>query len=100
MGRSATSTHGNAQETEAWVRQNGIQSLIVVTAGYHMPRALIEIGRAVPHVVLHPVPVQPPAMRYSGIEDPEMLRLMAQEYTKWLAAALGLSRYQASEHAG
>ncbi|MBV8590093.1 MAG: YdcF family protein [Acetobacteraceae bacterium] len=100
MGRSATSTHGNAQETEAWVRQNGIRSLIVVTAGYHMPRALIEIGRAVPHVALHPVPVQPPAMRDSGIEDPEMLRLMAGEYTKWLVAALGLSRYHSFEPAG
>ena len=40
-----------------------MHSLIVVTAGYHMPRALAELRRALPDVTLYPVPVQPPAMR-------------------------------------
>jgi len=89
LGRSATSTLGNAEETAAWVRANNLHSLLVVTAGYHMPRALTEIGRAVPEVTLYPVTVMSPAMR--GGRSLGTLRLLAHEYTKWLGAWLGLS---------
>ena len=44
LGRSALSTRGNATETAAWARGNHIRSLIVVTAAYHMPRALAELS--------------------------------------------------------
>jgi uncharacterized SAM-binding protein YcdF (DUF218 family) len=88
IGRAATSTRGNAAETADWVREQGLRSLIVVTAGYHMPRALAELGRALPEVTLYPLPVQPPGLREG---EPAMLRLLAGEYTKWLAAEVGLS---------
>jgi len=92
LGRSATSTHGNALETASWAQENAIHSLIVVTAGYHMPRALAELGRALPEVELYPAPVMPPALRVAGFAaDAGTLRLMAAEYTKWLATELGLS---------
>lgn len=95
LGRQATSTRGNAEETAGWARQNGVRSLIVVTAGYHMPRALTEMAHAMPGVILYPVPVTPPGMNGpGGIRDAGMLRLMAEEYTKWLASALGLSAYE------
>ncbi len=90
LGRQATTTRGNADETAAWARERGIRSLIVVTAGYHMPRALAELSRALPDVTLYPAPVQPPALR-EGVADAATLRLMAEEYTKYLAVALGLS---------
>ena len=104
LGRAAASTHGNAAETADWARAHAVHSLIVVTAGYHMPRALAELGRALPGVALYPVPVQPPAMR--GDTDPATFRLLAGEYTKWLATEAGLSalvsrteeRAQAAEH--
>ena len=89
LGREATSTHGNAAETADWVNEKKIRSLIVVTAGYHMPRALAELGRALPGVALYPVPVLPPAPREGG--EPGMLRLLAGEYTKWLVAVAGLT---------
>ncbi len=93
LGRQATSTHGNAAEAAVWARANDVHSLIVVTAGYHMPRALTEMAQAMPEVALHPVPVTPPGMLGpGGMRDAGMMRLMAAEYTKWLAAALGLSR--------
>ncbi len=63
LGHAATSTAGNAAETAAWARGNDVRRLIVVTAGYHMPRALLEIERDLPGVEFFPVPVQPPAMR-------------------------------------
>ena len=59
LGRGATTTRGNALETAAWARANAIHSLLVVTASYHMPRALAELGRALPDVTLYPLPVLP-----------------------------------------
>ncbi len=89
LGRQARSTLGNAAETAAWARANGLRSLIVVTAGYHMPRALAEIGWALPGVTLYPDAVLPPALRAHG---PGALRLLAWEYTKWLLVRSGLAR--------
>ncbi len=88
LGRQATSTRGNATETAAWVRNKGIHSLIVVTAWYHMPRALTELARAVPGVALYPAPVEPEG---SHAPDLATARLLAEEYTKYLAARLDLT---------
>jgi uncharacterized SAM-binding protein YcdF (DUF218 family) len=87
LGSGAASTRGNAEETAAWARANGLHSLIVVTAAYHMPRALAEIGRALPDVTLYPASVSPPRAgeRLPGV------RLLAGEYTKYLGAELGLT---------
>ena len=91
LGRAAESTHGNAAETADWAREKHIRSLIVVTAGYHMPRALAELARALPEVTLYPMPVLPPGLR--GGRDATMLRLLAGEYTKFLFAELGLGGF-------
>jgi uncharacterized SAM-binding protein YcdF (DUF218 family) len=88
LGRAATDTHGNALETAAWAREHDIRSLIVVTSGYHMPRALAELSRSLPEVSLHPYPVVPPLLR--GAPDAASLRLLAAEYTKYLAVAAGV----------
>ena len=88
LGREAATTLGNATETAAWARAHGIRSLIVVTAGYHMPRALAELSRTLPGVALHPVAVQPPALR----RDLQLgtVRMLANEFDKYLAVRLGL----------
>jgi uncharacterized SAM-binding protein YcdF (DUF218 family) len=88
LGHTATSTVGNAIETASWARANGLHSLIVVTAGYHMRRAMAEIGTALPEVTLRADPVRPPALTRFG---PGTLRLLASEYTKWLLVAFGLT---------
>ena len=90
LGRDAHSTRGNAVETAAWAEREGIRSLIVVTAAYHMPRALLELGRALPEVALHPAPVRP-----QGVSNWRRLRLTAVEFTKFLGAHAGLSAYAA-----
>ncbi len=87
LGRQAATTRGNALETSAWAEANGIRTLIVVTAYYHMPRALTELRRALPNVALYPLPVL--AENRAGRSVP--LRLMAEEYTKLLAAEVGLT---------
>ncbi len=86
LGRGAQSTRGNAVETATWVRRQGIHSLIVVTAAYHMPRAMLELRRELPDTELYPVPVRP-----SGYTGWRRLRLLAVEFTKFLGAEAGLS---------
>lgn len=94
LGRTALSTRGNAAETAAWARANGVRSLIVVTAFYHMPRALAELHRALPEVRLFPQPVlsgEAPGASGPGQRVP--LRLLAEEYTKFLAAVTGITHW-------
>jgi len=83
LGREAVSTRGNAREVAAWSAATGLEEITVVTAGFHMPRALLELRRALPGAVLHPHPVAPFLAR-----PVPMLR----EYAKLIGAALGLSR--------
>lgn len=97
LGRQANSTYGNGTETASWAQENGMRSLIVVTAAYHMPRALTEIGRALPGVRLYPVAVLPPPRR--GTNDSGTYGMLAGEYTKWLAAEAGLG-YLSRGHPG
>jgi uncharacterized SAM-binding protein YcdF (DUF218 family) len=87
LGHAAQSTSGNAAETALWSRAHGIKRLIVVTAGYHMPRALLELRRALPDVELNPVPVQAPT-RHGAART----RSLASEYDKLLAVRFGLDR--------
>lgn len=90
LGREAQSTSGNAAETAPWVRAHDVRRLIVVTAGYHMPRALLELHRALPGVVLYPMAVQSPALR--GAPPATTVRMLATEYNKLLAVRFGLVR--------
>ena len=82
IGHAATSTFGNAEETAGWAQANNLHSLTVVTAGYHMKRAMLELGRAMPGVALFPLPVTSASVRS---------RVLAVEYIKLLAAWCGLS---------
>ena len=87
LGRIAQSTAGNAAEIARWSRGHDMRRLIVVTAGYHMPRALLELRRALPDMQLVPVPVQPPAPRGAS-----RVRTLALEYNKLLAVRFGVAR--------
>ncbi|AQS87192.1 hypothetical protein A0U93_03710 [Neoasaia chiangmaiensis] len=90
LGRRAVTTIGNGAETAEWAERNDIHTLIVVTAGYHIRRAMTEIQRADPGLVLRPYAVKPPALRHP-FRRPTMTLLM-HEYDKWLGSKLGLSR--------
>ncbi|MFT8246927.1 YdcF family protein [Roseomonas sp. BN140053] len=83
LGREARSTRGNAREVAAWVQGQSLRSVTVVTAGFHMPRALLELRRELPaDTVLRPFPVDPHRAR-----PPVMLR----EFGKLAGAWAGLS---------
>ena len=86
LGRTATSTSGNADEAADWARMHNFHTLIIVTAGYHMPRAMLEMRRTMPEMTLYPLPVQPQAMLRTS-----EVRLLLGEYVKLIAAWCGLS---------
>lgn len=88
IGHVATTTHQNGLEIAIWARAHHMQSLVVVTADYHMPRALLEIHRALPNARLIAYPVRPPAMR-SGITG-TTLAMLAGEYSKYLVVRADL----------
>lgn len=92
LGHAAATTVGNAAETAAFARAHNLRSLRVVTAGYHMPRALLELGRALPDATLVAHPVQPAALAEGALPPRRAWTLLPLEYAKYLAAALGLTR--------
>jgi uncharacterized SAM-binding protein YcdF (DUF218 family) len=96
LGREARSTRGNAAEIAAWARREGMGSIRVVTAGYHMPRAMLELRRALPEAVLVPHPVVPPPLREAAaVGRARTWSLLVGEYLKLLGAWAGMSRFPA-----
>ncbi len=86
LGFDAADTKGNAAETAAWVNHEGFKSLIVVTADYHMPRALLEMRGALPGVEVIPYPVATAEVDMQGWWRSDIgARRMLMEYTKYLA---------------
>lgn len=87
LGHEATNTIGNAVETGRWVREQNFRSIIVVTSGWHMPRALIEIENELPDVTLVPYPVVSERMREDRWwSDAPTIRVLLIEYVKYLAS--------------
>jgi uncharacterized SAM-binding protein YcdF (DUF218 family) len=83
----SANTIGNAVETRRWVKSRGFKSVIVVTANYHMPRAMAELAHELPDVTLLPYPVISEKMRAEPWwENPETVRLLFSEYMKYLVA--------------
>lgn len=92
IGRAAATTRGNAVETAAWARAEPLRSLCVVTASYHMPRALLELRRTMPGVALVPHAVVPATLRAPGaLWRPAIWGLLLGEYGRYLLARVGLS---------
>ena len=88
LGHMAGTTYGNALEAADWVRSYHLRTLIIVTADYHMPRAMLEMHRHLPGITLIPAPVRPPAM--DDLFSRSTIRLLTSEYTKYLVVRFGL----------
>jgi uncharacterized SAM-binding protein YcdF (DUF218 family) len=54
LGHQALNTRGNAEEAAAWARDRGYKSLAIVTAGFHLPRAMLEFRAILPAMDLYP----------------------------------------------
>lgn len=89
LGRAARNTRENAVETAGWVVANGITSLRLVTADFHMPRSLLEFRQRMPEMMIVPEPVMSRNVRYERWWLwPGSAVLLAGEYNKYLAARL------------
>lgn len=84
LGFEAVDTAGNARETAAWASDHHLTALRLVTANYHMPRAYLEMKRAMPDikVIAHPV-------RSSRFDlwTPDGAKLVLEEYHKTMLVA-------------
>ncbi|MFG1299439.1 YdcF family protein [Xanthobacter sp. V3C-3] len=101
LGHKALNTRGNALEAAEWARDRRFRSLVVVTSSWHMPRAMMELGRALPEVELVAYPVvttrTQPERWWS---DPGTLKLLAKEYVKFIMATVKIRPAQAVAGAG
>ncbi len=85
LGFTAEDTVGNAREAADWARSMGYHSLILVTADYHMPRALLEFDGAAPKLAITPFPVATPALdARRWYVTSRGARRMILEYSKYL----------------
>tara|TARA_R110002110_G_scaffold85816_4_gene223875 strand:+ start:218454 stop:219083 length:630 start_codon:yes stop_codon:yes gene_type:complete len=87
LGRAARNTRENAVETAGWVAANGVTSLRLVTADFHMPRSLLEFHARLPDVKLLPDSVKSENVRLTRWWLwPGTAFLLVGEYNKYLAA--------------
>jgi uncharacterized SAM-binding protein YcdF (DUF218 family) len=95
IDKEARNTIDNATETAEWVALHRYSSIIVVTSNYHMPRALAELGRAMPGVELVPYAVVDNNVHIDRWWTyPGTTKLLLSEYLKYLPA---LGRLGATE---
>ena len=88
LGRTATTTYENAQESRDWARDNDITSIVLVTSNYHMPRAMLEFNAVLPDVDIVPY-----AIEQSDLDQKEkrIWFLLFEEYHKLLLRWLQLA---------
>jgi len=86
VGDTAGDTFGNSVESVAWMRANNFRSMRLVTADYHMPRALIEFKMEAPDLDILPNPIRPTRTQNSPWWRGPMFGLLLGEYGKYLIA--------------
>jgi uncharacterized SAM-binding protein YcdF (DUF218 family) len=85
LGFSAADTIGNGSESAEWARAMGYTHLILVTADFHMPRAMLELHSAMPEAKITPYPVATPAYDADHwASSTQGARRIALEYCKYL----------------
>lgn len=84
LGKEAVDTRTNADETARWLRRAGYKSVRLVTTDWHMPRARLELARAVGGDVI---------VVGDAVESAPGLLVLVKEYNKywlrWVAARIG-----------
>ena len=87
IGYVAEDTHGNAMEAADWAHNHQFRSIVVVTARYHMPRAMREFASVMPDVTLLPYPVDQDSIDLAGWwRHPNTVLLLHREFVKYLAS--------------
>ena len=90
LGHNANNTEENARESSLWVRQQGANSIRLVTSNYHLPRAWIEFSHALPRRKLIAHPIRPVSL---DNDSRYIIRLVISEYNKTLLTWVRLYVY-------
>lgn len=89
LGFEAIDTAGNALEAASWAQDYRYTTLRLVTANYHMPRALVEFRRRLPEARITAHPVRSDYVRVEGWwQRRAALVFLGLEYSKYLAALI------------
>ena len=89
LDKIAQNTVGNAKETAAWLKKNEMNSVILVTAGYHMPRASLLLKRYGKGLTIMPTPIY--FSRYQKWWNSAKGReVIFKEYIKYAATFIGI----------
>jgi uncharacterized SAM-binding protein YcdF (DUF218 family) len=90
---AAEDTYGNAVQTARWARAHRFDSLVIVTARYHMPRAMHEFRSVMPDITLLAYPVAQDNVRLSGWwRHPATIEFLNREFVKYLTSLVMASR--------
>ncbi|MEI8295405.1 MAG: YdcF family protein [Alphaproteobacteria bacterium] len=85
----AHNTLNNVLKTKEWIERNGFHSIYLVTAHYHLPRAILLLKRELPSVdiIAYPVITREFKQPYWWFQPDTMLKFL-REYHKFLLAQL------------
>lgn len=81
LGHAAENTNSNAAEARDWLQLNNLQSVRLVTSGYHMPRTSLAFRLALPDTPIYTHPVRNP---YNSFFSPRHIVIGFREYNKTL----------------
>jgi uncharacterized SAM-binding protein YcdF (DUF218 family) len=85
LGHEAVDTFGNVAEAQKWIAENEVKSIILVTANYHMPRALGLFTKTMPDIEIHPYSViSPDFIRTEWPSNEKVRKIILSEYHKFL----------------
>ncbi len=65
LGYDALDTVGNAKEIQSWLKDKTVNSILLVTSFYHMPRSIFEIKKVNTNLQVRPWPVFPKSFNHS-----------------------------------
>lgn len=85
LGRNASDTVGNAQETAAWAKANDFEKILIITSDFHMDRALVELTLRDQRLEYIPL----------AIKSSDNTTRLAIEYSKYLISLLRSNIQQA-----
>ncbi len=87
LGYKADNTYENAIETDVWMAQNNVTSILLVTSFYHMPRSILEIKERTPDIKIIPYPVFPKKINARWVHT-RSAWLLLEEYNKFIIVSI------------
>lgn len=88
IGYEAETTRGNALEAADWLQAHDFESALIVTSNYHVPRAMILLGEAMPDSQLMAAPVPTKIDPDKAFSEARSFRGLLIEWAKWRVTRL------------